>query len=451
MANNANTGLPTPAQIITYTDALANNLAVAASAMGYGAIGETGTTSVAINNAFVSIMGDGVSTYGLGNPTWQQNIISAMQGAIGMERYDYMMVRQSYLMQYLDTSVLAKLPSGWSFKGQQPFDAWLSYLNGANSNVPSTPPAAGTLTATQNVGGVLPDTIAANGPYVCHCLVGSSSQYVSLPTAAATQVAITAANGNNAYTYQIAGTVPAGVYFVNTYRTFFGGPSTGPYMYDQQVAVTPGSAYPPITIIQGDNSLRADLQPPSWFQVAISPAAATAYAMAYATTTPGTTNQPLLYSTTNGMISPNNVALVPSNGYIGYMNPAQSAIFGSSVITGASTDTFTQGAIQTSNNSATNIQGYAGSLSGLRARTAAGFTGTATPTITYTYFDAAHGWGNIQTATGITPVSGFSTPAANATITYNVTAGRLVRSVTETSMSGTATTGAYLYEGVFNH
>jgi hypothetical protein len=436
------TGLPTAAQTILYTDALATNLVQAATAMGIGAVGESGTMSTVIATAISKILGDGSTNYGLGNPSWQQTITAPLQSAQGYERYDYLMNRQASLMQVLDSLVTSYIPDGWSFIGQRPFDAWLTRLNGATS-APATPPSAGVLTAATNVAGQLQNTSSGAAPRVLHTLVGANSQNESLATAEATQVAI--AGANNAYSYQIAGTVPAGVFAVNTYRSFFGA-GGAPYMFDKTTAVTPLAAYPAILILQNDSELRQDVLPPTWMQCCLSASAAAYYAFAYAVAT--VVGGPMAYNTGTGMISPGNVLLGPANGYIGYANTAQSATFGSSVITGASTSTFTAGAIQTSNNPATNLQGFAGAT-GLRARTAAGFTGTATPTITYTYYDAAHGWGNIQTVTGVTPVSVFSTPGANAVITYTITAGRVIRSVTETSMSGTATSGAYLFEGTF--
>ena len=437
-----NTGLPTASQVILYTDALATNLVLAAADMGYGAYGESGTLTSNFSIIISKILGDGSTNYGLGNPSWQQTVTPLLQSAQGQERYDYAMYRQATLMQTLDSLVTAYLPSGWVFTGQRPFDAWLTRLNGG-SGAPTTPASAGVLTAVNNVAGAMPSTSAGSAPRIVHTLTGQYSQNESLPTSEATQVAI--AGANNAYSYQIAGTVPAGVYYVNVYRSFFGS-AGAPYMYDQAVAVTPGAAYPAILILQNDSGLRQDLLPPSWMQCALSAASAAYYAFAYAVGTQ--VGGPMQYSLTTGMISPSNIWIGPVNGYIGYMNNAQSATFGTSVITGASTDTFTQGSIQTANNPSTNLQGFAGAA-GLRARTPLGFTGTATPVISYTYFDAAHGWGNAQTATAVSPVSGFSTPAANGTITYTIPAGRVIRSVTETSMSGTATSGTYLFEGVF--
>ncbi len=68
-------------------------------------------------------------------------------------------------------------------------------------------------------------------------------------------------------------------------------------------------------------------------------------------------------------------------------------------------------------------------------------------TPTYTYYDAAHGWGSPQTDTaeGVA----FGSTAAGTLIVFSVPAGRLVQSVTGDTNSGTATSGAYLYEAPF--
>jgi hypothetical protein len=93
------------------------------------------------------------------------------------------------------------------------------------------------------------------------------------------------------------------------------------------------------------------------------------------------------------------------------------------------------------------VQGFGGAT-GLQCICTTAFTGTLTPTISYTYYDAAHGWGNAQTATA-TASSGFNNSAVGATISFSITSGRIIQTVTESSVSGTATAGAYNYQGVF--
>lgn len=438
-------GAPQPSQIITFTDSRGKILEVAAPVFGIGLSTETGTLALLEITSQTAILGDGSTSYGIGNQLWQQQIAHDLISAGFSERYDVWFSRQSSLMQPLQSLVSSNLPSGWSFSNQNWFDAHLQRMNGG-SGAPSTPPTVGVLTAAANTNGTLPNFASGNCPYVLHTLVGVSDQNESLPTGPSSQIALSGAN--NALSYQVTGTVPAGITKVRTYRTAVGATSAGPYYWDQDVLVTPTLAYPAILLLQQDSLLRQDWQPPSWMQCALRPSAACLFSLAYASIQPGgASSGPMKFSTYN-VISPGNVLLLPVNLFLGMGNQLQSGIFGSSVATGANAATFTPGAIQMANNVSNNVQGFAGAY-GLRCRCTATFTGTLTPTITYTYFDATHGWGNMQTQTGVAASSGFNNSAIGATITFTIPAGRVVQTVVETSVSGTATVGSYLYEGVF--
>jgi hypothetical protein len=63
---------------------------------------------------------------------------------------------------------------------------------------------------------------------------------------------------------------------------------------------------------------------------------------------------------------------------------------------------------------------------------------------TYQYYDAAHGYGSVQTATAAG--AALSGTGAGQTAVFAVTAGRLVVGVTGDAPSGGATMGEIIYE-----
>jgi hypothetical protein len=169
----------------------------------------------------------------------------------------------------------------------------------------------------------------------------------------------------------------------------------------------------------------------------ILPESALALALAYSYAASGASWLPLQLSAW-GMLSPWNVILGPSNGVLGLGNTEQSGQFGVRVIgTG-----YTQGGYATSNNSAGNAQGFAGAM-GLRARITVATNALATLTPTYTYFDAAHGWGHPQT--GVASAQAFTATSVGSFIDFDIPAGRIVQSVTSDTVSGAAS-GQYIYE-----
>lgn len=443
-------GAPSVADVQLFMDTLATHLKATYSTLGLNAPStESGTFAIKANTAYNTLLGDGASLYGLSNPAWKSLIKDPMAAFKKAFRWDVLYARLmggiAGTIGTLDSQVSANLPSGWTFTSStilHPFDAWLMRANAANSGVPATPAAAGTVAAANTSGGGLATVLVGSAPRIKHTLVGASSWLESLPSAAGTQTAI--ASPNNSYTYTIAGTVPSGVTAVRVYRQLMGG--SGNYYWDQDVAATAGASYPSITLTQPDILLRQDWQPPSWFQIAMVPEAAALFALAYATQgTNNIDNQPLVYST-GSMLSESNVAVGNSNAFLGLGNVAQHAEFGNSVLTGAATQTYTAGSLLTANNTARNAQGFAGSI-GVQARVTTALAAAGTVTISYTYYDATNGWGSVQTQTGISATFGAATLGSLATFT--ITAGRIVRSVTVTAVSGfSSATGAFCVEGV---
>ena len=440
---------PSAAQIVQYTNALSAVIEAGSALLGRGQPGEGITLASLEFAASAAILGNGTSP-GIGSTAWQQMVSNALKSAATGACYDAFFARQSQLMLVLDTLVQAAMPSGWRYGAPRPFDAQLTRLNGA-SGAPGTPPAPGLLTAAQITGGALPSALVGSAPLVLHTLVGATDELESLPSASATPAAI--AGANNSYSYLIAGTVPAGVSKVRIYRTQFAPASGSPvFGWDSDAPVTAGSAYPAIQIVQPDSLLRMDLQPPAWMQCAIRPGAAALYALAFATSlnsAPGAFGSavagggsPLRFSAT-GMISPGNVALGPANGFLGIGNPPQSGLFGSSQLTALNTSAFTPGGISTANSSALDIQGFCGAM-GLRFRCTSALNGTLTPAISITYYNAANGWGAAQTSIGLTPTGAVAN--VGDTAVFTLPSGAVVQTVSETSVSGTATSGAWVYE-----
>jgi hypothetical protein len=434
------------AQMTTYFDALSTLFAGQFATIGLGGATESGTLAALAQYARKKVLGDGsVAFPGLGNAAWQAAVRPYFDALVSTLRYDALFAAKCRAMvTTLDGLILNNLPAGWKFIAPggltHALDANLTRINGSY-NAPATPTAAGTLTAINSAAGALPLTTAGSAPRVAHTLVGAYDYSESLPSPEATQVAIAAPS--NAYSYQIAGSVPAGVKKVRLYRGAFAGASGGPYFWDQDVAVTAGSAYPALLVQQADAQLRLDWNPPAWLSALMTPEAALIIALAYATASvqPGAMGSPLQLQA-NGMLAPTNVALSPSNAFLGLGNPAQSGQFGARTLGSA----YTPYGFQTANNAAANVQGFAGGV-GLQARVTTLLNGTLTVTPTYTYYDAAHGWGSPQTdvATGV----GFGATAAGSLAVFSIPAGRIVQSVTGDSTSGTATSGAYLYEAPY--
>jgi hypothetical protein len=239
----------------------------------------------------------------------------------------------------------------------------------------------------------------------------------------------------NGYSYQIAGTVPSGVSKVRLYRSLYGAASGGPYAWVMDAPVAAGSSYPAIALTAPDSAIRQDWQPPSWAVYLQAPETALLFGLAFAMSSAGS----LVYSA-NGQLNPLNVALGPATGQLGSGNTPATGLFGMFILgTG-----YTANSFQAANTG--NIQGFAGGT-GIQARVTTALNSASwTPTIAYTYFDATHGWGNAQTQAGLTPSAGLTTGAVGDLITFSVPAGRIVQTAGVTAQSGSATSGALVFE-----
>jgi hypothetical protein len=431
--------------VLTTLDAYAVELAAAYPGLGLGLLGESGTAAAAAINGKAKILGgvgnDGVTVYpGIRNNDVKAQLALPLDAAIQQLRYDAVFQRVGRApAAVLDTQVVTSLPTGWilsSPAGLHYLNNWLLRANAAHTGVPAAPAAAGVLTATSTAAGAMPLTSAPNAPRVLHTLVGANEWDESLPSAEATQVALTGTS--NGFTYQIAGLVPAGTNYVKVYRSLFAA-AGAPYGYDQRVPVTPGAAFPPILLVQSDPSLLMNWNPPSWLSCLIRPEAAVLIALAYSLggLTGIRSGVPLMLLA-NNMVTPANVLLGPSNGFLGLGNQVQGAQFGSRTIGSA----YVPGAISNTNNAATGVQGFAGAI-GLQARVTAPLDAAGTISATYSYYDAAHGYGVAQSAT--TTAVAFSGTAVGSLAVMAIPDGRLVISVSADTPSG-QTSGGYVWE-----
>lgn len=440
------TGYPNSADTLTTADGFAGEFRQAAYYLPQIA---------AIANAVpASIQGDGVSTYGLSNADLKAALNKAGLASSGYT-FDWKRIWASYgtILGVLNAQIRTSIPSAWVYSSSalNYWDCHLTRINGAAGSPISGVPTAGTLTAAATAGAAIPPCSAGNAPRLIHSLVGTYDINESLPSGEATQVALTGAN--NSYSYQIAGTVPTGVTKVRIRRGLVGG-ATGTYGWLKDVAVTAGATYPAIPITEPDQLLRFDLPASSWMCAGMTAEFAAMWALSQS----GQTGASGLFSSSAqflsalvlssySMLSPGNVLLNPSNGFQGVGNTFASGQFGAGTVTGASTFTYTAGAIPTANNATANIQGFAGA-SGLQSRITTAVGAGTTFSFTYTYFDATHGWGVTQTSGTVTITHTAGT--VGETITIPITAGQIVQSVTMTAKGGSAgTTGANVVEAAY--
>lgn len=429
----------TATDVLTILDAYAKELAAAFPALGLGKSGETGTAAAAAIAAKTAILGND-TTFGIGNNDLKSTLTRALDGAIQTLRYDTLFQNLARgIVSVLDTQIKNSLPTGWALTAPGSLhylDNWLLRANGAHSATPATPAAAGVLTATTTSAGAMPLTSAGSAPRVLHTLVKSNRWDESLPSAEATQVALT--GSQNGYTYQIPSNVPSGIYYVNVYRSAFGS-AGAPYGYDQTVAVTPGATYPAISVVQADSSLQMKWNPPSWLSCMQRPEAAALVALAYALAGFGGIQEgvPLALLAGN-MLTPANVLLGPATGFLGLGNQPQTAWFGSRTI-GSS---YVQGTLSTANNAPTSVQGYAGAI-GLQARVTSALNAAGTIQCTYNYYDSAHGFGSAQSAT--TTAVAFSGTGAGSLAVPVIPSGRLIIGIPTDNPAGQSS-GAYVWE-----
>lgn len=447
---DASTGVPSAADLILLSDSLASMFKGQYANLGIGQSSETSTLAALGKAARGKALGDGSTQYGMANAPLKAALKDPFAQLAAGARYDsFFATYCRSIITQTENAIKTNLPrdaSGavWNFAPSghlSTLDSYLLYLNALNATCPTTPAAAGTLTATTVAGGGL--SSAANCPYVVHCLVSTAGDfYVSLPSPEATRVPISGAN--NALSYQIPGAIPANVQYVIVFRGYVGGAS-GTWYLDSRTSVTPGAgSYPAIIISNPDNALRADWTPPSWAQCLWVHESAAIFALAYATAigSTGAAQNPLIFS--NGLqLTPNNVAGTPSSGFQGIGNPAQTGIMGIDVVgTG-----YTAGAIAGANNSATNTQGFVGFAGSnpIQLRATASLNAAGTSAVTYNFYDAAHGYGSIQSATA--SAATFSGTAAGETAVPTIANGRIVFAVTAVSNGGGLSSGTYLAEG----
>ena len=427
---------------IIVLDNKAKELASIYAALGLGLAGEVGTASAIAAGTIKAIQGDGSTAYGLANADLKAALANGCNTTVQRLRWDALFQQiGGFAVKVLDAQIKASLPAGWTLAGPGSLhllNSWLLRINGAHAATPATPAAAGTLTATTSAAGAMPLALAANAPRVVHTLGGTNEWDESLPSPEAAQVALTATQ--NGYSYQIAGPVPAGINWIKTYRGFFLGVA-GVYYFDQKVTVTPGAAYPAVLITQPDAALLTGWTSPSWLSCVLRPEAAAIIALTYAVA--GQIGVPVgqaLPISAINMVDPANVLVGPSNAFLGLGNNTapQGAQFGSRTIGSA----FAVGALSQSNNAATGVQGFAGAI-GLRARVTAALDVAGTIACTYSYYDAAHGFGNVQTAT--TAAAAFSGTAIGSLAVMVIPAGRLVIAITADTPTGQAS-GSYVWE-----
>jgi len=444
-------GILSATQLNTLLDSLATVLKNSYANLGLGSPGESSTTFASLTKtARGAILGDGSTTYGIGNAAFQARIKDPLYGFVANSRYDSIFAtRCKFIMTELESWITGNLPSGLVYTSstqKHPLDAYLLRLNAVSSSTPTTPASAGVLLGTTVTGGGLPTATAGNATYVRHTLISSSGDwYESLPSPEATRVALV--GSQNSFSYTIAGNVPTGVSKMCIYRGYFAGASGTEYLDQIVTGLVPGSAYPVVTIKNPDYALNTFWLPPSWLQCPQSPETAAIFGLAFAVanTTPGQSIQPLVFSSA-GMLTPQGIFLTPSNGFLGIGNQPQSGIFG----TQDTSTTYVAGAINTTNNYSTNSQAFAGAYGAncVRARASSVLGAAGTTAITYSYYDQSHGFGNGQTATSAAAT--FSGTAVGSTATYTITAGRLVYAVTANSLGGGLSSGNLLIEAAPN-
>jgi len=403
------------------------------------------------------IAGDGTtSNPGLANSDLRGMSIATVTQLVGQYRYD-VLFGQNLRKEFTnwDNWVLNNLPSGWSFTSSsaRPLSLWLLRGNACHANTPAAPTSTPSLTAT--TGGQLAAVSSSNAPRVKVTYAstsGTTDWYESLPSSAASQVALSGVN--NAYTFTLSGNATATGY-MRVYRQLYNNAgASDPYYYDGQVAITNGVAHPAYTLTQADVQLRTDITPPVYMggtagQGLILPESAALYLLSYATAQQGAgAASGLLSFNATAFMDPYNVALNPlytdsslTNAYLGVNNPLSTALMGNWVSTA-----FTSGSVSTANIAAQARQGYGGAANGVQLRVTGVLNNAATVTgWTYKYFDSTNPT-SLQTAT-ITGQSLALSAASGSTASLSITAGRLVQQFTSLTVT-VATTGTIAIEAI---
>lgn len=448
-----NSGMPLPNDLIQLTDSVGTWAKSTWGVLGLDAPAEGSTTVAGIaNEATDVVLGDGTSSNpGILNVALKNQITPYLSAMISASTWPvFVTAATRSILTALDNQIRNSTPSGWSLTTTtqiHSLDPAIQRLNGFSGPVIGTP-ATGTLTAISDVNGALPTCTSGTCPKVVYSLVGASDGLESVASAECTGVAIGPAQ--SALNLAIAGVVPAGVFKCRVYRSLYSG-SGYPHFWCGDWVCVPGSSFPTIKLELPDAFLRLDISEPVWNSVPLTPAFAAAWALAWGQGTGlgfGGGASTSSYSAT-GMLTPVNVALSPSNALLGLGNQPSTAIFSTVTVTGASTCTITAGAVQTVNAPTSNTQGFAGATSGIQIRTTSAMVGGTSKvfTATYQYYAAATGWGVAQTSSTITPTT--ITGALGEIIPVSVPSGRIVISVTPTSVSGAGiTAGTVVFEAV---
>jgi hypothetical protein len=441
MASSA--GAPGIADITSVIDPLASLLRSAVPTVGIGDPAENVAsplvTLAAKARRFRDVsIGDGSTNYvGIANVGMQAQLVPMANKLISFFN-SYTMLAQGVAapLRFLDQWIQQNVPSGWLWQsdtGQRALDLWLYRMNGAYNGTQVAPVAAPVLTAAGG-GALKAQSNAANAPGVVYTYVGTYDWQESLPSAEATRVALTGAN--NAYNVSISA-FPAGVRKVRFYRTwdgtgYAGGtPGAGPYFWDSDWTASTG-----IVLKSHDAALNTGWTPPSWLSCMMGPEQAIVFALAYLASISGSDPSLGAYSGLS-LMAPENVSLCPASRKLGIGNQDTSGIFRSW------TDTVqTAGSIPTANVAASGIQGFAGAANGIQARVTSALDQNTNLTVTYTYTDAANT--TPQTATS---GSVALTKELGSTVSFAVTAGRLVKSVTAITVAS-ATTGTLIIEAI---
>ncbi len=166
-------GVLSAADIILLTDSL--------STVFKGSYASFQSLTTSIQTMRGKVLGDGTQA-GLSNANFKASCQVPISNKLGSSKYDINFQRTDMaLVSLLNSNVSGNTPSGWSFSGLQPLDAYLTYLNGNSASTPATPASAGTLVGTNVSGGGLTTVASGSAPRVVHCLVGSTNYYVSQP------------------------------------------------------------------------------------------------------------------------------------------------------------------------------------------------------------------------------------------------------------------------------
>jgi hypothetical protein len=442
-------GMPSPAATQTFMDALAAWTKRVVTPHGVGAAGETTTLAFYAGQAWAQIMGDNGANPGIDNAAIKTALETPLSAWKAGSRYDlYAGQFMRALVSPFEQALLNALPkytdsvSGqlvqWNFAtgGLHALDAHLVRLNGCHASCPSTPTGTPSLTAA--TGGSIPSVSSGSAPRFAYSFVGAQDYFESLPSLEAPQVALT--GDKSAYTVgSIQNPIPAGVFKIRCWRGLPGG-AAGVYSWLKDVSCTPGSAPPTVTLTEPDIQLRQDIQPPSFGQALALPEFALAFLLAFAALqTSGAAQNGQLSISSNGMLSPANVALGLAAGILGLNNPAQSAVLGQ-WISGA----FTNSSVQTANSTSLGLQGFQGAAGGVQAHvTALLNAGASLSAIGYTYVDSGHPT-TPQAGTIAGPLA--LSAAVDATVDLAIPAGRIVKTITGVTV-GTATTGTIQFEG----